>query len=103
MYRSLFPNDAGLPRSERLRVVSATPEDVIVRVIPRNELCEEEEWSLVASRVPPISSPGAVLNPWRYNSSAPTNNTTSYDLWTDILINGKAVRICNWNKSAIDL
>jgi hypothetical protein len=27
----------------------------------------------------------------------PTNNTASYDLWTDILIGGKATRICNWS------
>ena len=53
--------------------------------------------------VPPISSPGAIFNPWRYNSSAATNNTASYDLWTDILANGKAVRICNWSKQPIDL
>jgi prepilin-type N-terminal cleavage/methylation domain-containing protein len=38
------------------------------------------------------------LNPWRYNSSSPTNNPGSYDLWVQLVIRGKANLICNWNK-----
>jgi prepilin-type N-terminal cleavage/methylation domain-containing protein len=42
--------------------------------------------------------PGTTLNPWRYVSSHPTNNTGSYDLWVDLVIGGKTYRISNWSK-----
>ena len=45
----------------------------------------------------------ADLNPWRYNSSHPTNNTGSYDLWVDLIIRGRTNRICNWNTQPIKL
>jgi prepilin-type N-terminal cleavage/methylation domain-containing protein len=38
------------------------------------------------------------LNPWRYNSSSPTNNPGSYDLWVQLSIGGKTNLICNWSK-----
>jgi type II secretory pathway pseudopilin PulG len=38
------------------------------------------------------------INPWRYNSSSPTNNPGSYDLWVQLVISGKTNLICNWNK-----
>ena len=47
------------------------------------------------------SVPGAKINPWRYNSSNPTNNPNSYDLWVDVLIAGKTNRISNWTKETI--
>ena len=37
-------------------------------------------------------------NPWRYNSSNPTNNPGAYDLWVQLSISGKTNLICNWNK-----
>jgi prepilin-type N-terminal cleavage/methylation domain-containing protein len=37
------------------------------------------------------------LNPWRYNSSHPTNNPGSYDLWVDLVLAGKTNRISNWS------
>lgn len=40
---------------------------------------------------------GAKLNPWRYNSSSPTNNPNSFDLWIDVAAGGKTNRICNWS------
>ncbi len=50
----------------------------------------------------PLMIPGAqTLNPWRYNSSNPTNNPTSYDLWVDVIINGKTNRISNWSSQPI--
>jgi prepilin-type N-terminal cleavage/methylation domain-containing protein len=45
--------------------------------------------------------PGAKINPWRYNSSNPTNNPNSYDLWVDVLVSGKTNRISNWSKDVI--
>ena len=42
------------------------------------------------------------LNPWRYNSSNPTNNPGSYDLWMQLSIGGttnsQTILICNWSK-----
>lgn len=38
------------------------------------------------------------VNPWRYNSSNPTNNPGSYDLWVQLVIAGKSNLICNWDK-----
>lgn len=37
------------------------------------------------------------LNPWRYNSSSPTNNPGSYDLWIQLAFGGKTNLICNWS------
>ncbi len=48
-----------------------------------------------------LSQPG--VNPWRYNSSMPTNNPGSFDLWVDVLINGKLFRISNWSKEPIQV
>jgi hypothetical protein len=49
---------------------------------------------------PPLNNGSPALNPWCYNSSSPTNNPTTYDLWIDILVDGKIVRICNWRSQA---
>jgi prepilin-type N-terminal cleavage/methylation domain-containing protein len=43
------------------------------------------------------------LNPFRYVSTHPTNNTSSYDLWVDVIIKGKTNRISNWNTQPIKL
>ncbi len=41
---------------------------------------------------------GAVgINPWRYNSSNPTNNPGAFDLWVQLSISGKTNLVCNWN------
>jgi len=40
---------------------------------------------------------GSDFNPWRYNSSGPTNNPGAYDLWVQLKIGGKKNLICNWN------
>ncbi len=43
--------------------------------------------------------PGALgINPWRYNSSNPTNNPGAYDLWVQLSISGRTNLICNWNR-----
>jgi prepilin-type N-terminal cleavage/methylation domain-containing protein len=51
---------------------------------------------------PPLNA-GSTFNPWRYNSSFPTNNPTSYDLWADISLGTKVVRICNWSTQPLTL
>jgi hypothetical protein len=42
--------------------------------------------------------PGTLLNPWRYVSTHPTNNSASYDLWVDLAIGKNIYRISNWSK-----
>jgi prepilin-type N-terminal cleavage/methylation domain-containing protein len=39
----------------------------------------------------------AYFPPFGYNSSNPTNNPNSYDLWVDVLVAGKTNRISNWS------
>jgi prepilin-type N-terminal cleavage/methylation domain-containing protein len=41
------------------------------------------------------------LNPWRYNSLQPTNNPSSFDLWIDVVIDGKTNRINNWSREPL--
>ena len=49
---------------------------------------------------PPTGRKG--LNPWRYVSTSPTNNPTTFDLWAEY-VDGKRVRIiCNWSKDILE-
>ena len=45
--------------------------------------------------------PNQTANPWRYRMTNPTNNPSSYDLWLDVIIGGKAYRICNWSRDML--
>lgn len=46
----------------------------------------------------PMGFPG--LNPFRYVAPSPTNNNAnSYDLWVQLVINGKTNLVCNWKDS----
>jgi len=51
------------------------------------------------------NSPSAQREPWycawRYNSSSPTNNPSSFDLWVDVIINGQTNRFSNWSRDAV--
>jgi len=47
--------------------------------------------------------PGTNLNPFRYVSTNPTNNPGKFDLWIDILVQGKTNRVCNWSDDVIVL
>jgi prepilin-type N-terminal cleavage/methylation domain-containing protein len=40
---------------------------------------------------------GTRINPFRYNSSNPTNNPGTYDLWIDVTVGSQTNRICNWS------
>ncbi len=48
-----------------------------------------------------VDANGRKLNPWRFNSSNPTNNPNSFDLWVDVLVGGKTNRFSNWSKRPI--
>jgi prepilin-type N-terminal cleavage/methylation domain-containing protein len=58
-------------------------------------------WPLDRTPAPVPLNPA--MNPWRYVSSHPTNNTGSYDLWVDLIIAGKTNRVCNWSTQPIKL
>ncbi len=60
-------------------------------------ICSVPSWY----KVTPRSLLPANANPFRYNSSNPTNNPNSYDLWVDLLIAGKTNRISNWSTEPI--
>jgi prepilin-type N-terminal cleavage/methylation domain-containing protein len=49
------------------------------------------------------STTGGKINPWRYNSTTPTNNPNSYDLWVDVLVGHETNRISNWSTKWIRL
>ena len=53
----------------------------------------------------PSSAPiqGTNLDPFRYVSTDPTNNPGKFDLWIDILVQGKTNRVCNWSDDVIVL
>ena len=38
------------------------------------------------------------INPWRYNSSSPTNNTGSFDLWAELKFQNRTVIVGNWKR-----
>jgi hypothetical protein len=40
---------------------------------------------------------GAARNPWRYNSTNPTNNPGKFDLWLEIRVGEEYEIIGNWN------
>jgi len=52
---------------------------------------------------PPLAGIPNNVNPWRYVSSTPTNNPTSYDLWVDIKVGKQIYRISNWSKEPVPL
>jgi prepilin-type N-terminal cleavage/methylation domain-containing protein len=53
------------------------------------------------STVPAIIPSNPTLNPYRYVSSHPTNNTGSFDLWVDVVFGHKTNRVCNWSSQPI--
>ena len=59
------------------------------------------EWPSDKTPAPIPTNP--ILNPWRYNVSHPTNNTSTYDLWVDLVIRGKTNRVSNWSTTPTQL
>jgi prepilin-type N-terminal cleavage/methylation domain-containing protein len=50
---------------------------------------------------PVFNGPTGEIVPYGYNSSSPQHNTSSFDLWVDVLAAGQTNRICNWSKRPI--
>ncbi len=53
-------------------------------------------WPLNNSQFPPPVASNPSLNPWRYVSTNPTNNPTSFDLWAEVIVKGERKIIGNW-------
>jgi prepilin-type N-terminal cleavage/methylation domain-containing protein len=54
-----------------------------------------------SAQINPSSAAAPWYCAWRYNSSSPTNNSSTYDLWIDVIINGKTNRFSNWSRDAV--
>ena len=48
--------------------------------------------------LPRLISSNPNLNPWRYVSTNPANNSGGFDLWVDIVVGGKTNRVSNWSQ-----
>ena len=89
--------DEGRPAMPFLRNLKpgqsgTNPAPVAVRILT----CSVPWPDTTTSRIP-----GTTLIPICYNSSSPTNNPNSYELWLDVVISGKTNRICNWSRDPI--
>src|SRR5436190_3297919 len=51
----------------------------------------------IISLVAPVEGPNGRVNAWYYLAPG-TNNPNSFDLWADIIVNGKTNRIGNWKE-----
>lgn len=60
-------------------------------------------WQPIPVGPAPMGALKAGLNPFRYVSTNPTNNPGKFDLWIDILVQGKTNRVCNWSDDVIVL
>jgi len=45
-----------------------------------------------------VTPTGKEFNPWRYNSSSPTNNPGKFDLWAEVVIGSTTNVIGNWHR-----
>jgi prepilin-type N-terminal cleavage/methylation domain-containing protein len=52
---------------------------------------------------PPNGAQKPGVNPFHYISTNPTNNPNKFDLWIDILVQGKTNRVCNWSDDVLVL
>jgi prepilin-type N-terminal cleavage/methylation domain-containing protein len=59
-------------------------------------LTSSQPWPL---ELPPLIDGQPGVNPIRYNSSNPTHNPKSFDLWVDVVVGGRTNRISNWQDS----
>ncbi len=86
----LRPNQIG-----RLVIGAGSPANMLL-------VCSVRGSDDPAAQVIPIAgNPHATetgLNPWCYVSSRPTHNPGAYDLWVNVPIGGKILRVNNWSR-----
>jgi prepilin-type N-terminal cleavage/methylation domain-containing protein len=88
-------------RSAQFGQLTSVPNTVKVIVGPVPWPTDRLPLPIPSALGPASAGSGLVINPWRYNSSSPTNNPSSYDLWIDFYIGGKLYRIGNWSKQPL--
>jgi prepilin-type N-terminal cleavage/methylation domain-containing protein len=76
--------------------VQGTNNSVVIRVLTTSVVPRDSDPSSLPA-FSPTDPPGNKANPWRYNSSNPTNNPGQFDLWVDIITGGKTNRVSNWS------
>jgi prepilin-type N-terminal cleavage/methylation domain-containing protein len=72
-----------------------TGPDIEVLVVP-------VPWPAKRADKPIPGSPSTVVNPWRYVSTQPTNNATSFDLWAEWVEGDKVKILSNWARDVQD-
>ena len=82
--KNLKPNQSGVPNSTypKIKILACSV-----------QVEDPASYPLL----PALGSNPPGLNPWRYVSSHPTNNPSSYDLWVDLVIGGKKYTVSNWS------
>lgn len=76
--------------------VEGTINGVVIKLLTTSVRLPANQSSPIPTFAPTDSD--ARPNPWRYNSSSPTNNPGAFDLWVDVVIGGKINRISNWSE-----
>lgn len=96
------------PRTDKAQLQAAEVRDFFPNLKSAQYLEVDFSGKKVAVLGLPIDGPndlpsadGKKINPWRYNSSNPTNNPSSYELWIDLVIRDKTNRICNWSDTPL--
>jgi prepilin-type N-terminal cleavage/methylation domain-containing protein len=79
----------------QIKGIGVTPISILVSSVGWDT--DDTARQLVLTTAPPNATQTR-LTPWQYNFSHPINNPNTYDLWVDLLINGKTNRISNWSK-----
>jgi prepilin-type N-terminal cleavage/methylation domain-containing protein len=77
-------------KTENYSMASVSGVDVYLMSLPA-------PWSTAAMGANPLGGVNTV-NPWFYNSTSPTNNAGTYDLWGMVSLRGEARVISNWRK-----
>ena len=93
--RNFFGIDAFINSAPSLEDVKNFHQNLKPGQYKEINITPDVEVLVVPSRGP---EPYATINPWRYNSSNPTNNPDSFDLWAEVIINKKTVIIGNWKE-----
>jgi prepilin-type N-terminal cleavage/methylation domain-containing protein len=79
---------ACLPGLKQSQIGSATIKGVSVKL-----LVTSVRWLGIPASAPIAGAP--TLNPWHYVSSKPTNNPGTYDLWVDVPVGSKTIKVSN--------
>jgi prepilin-type N-terminal cleavage/methylation domain-containing protein len=78
---------------------TAAPGSPAVRLLACSIQWPKNLGALVDNFTP--AEPNVYPNPWRYKSSGSLRNAGGFDLWVDVVINGKTNRVSNWGPPVV--